>query len=162
MSKAPPSALHQKAPEGSRFAIVCARWNEEITERLLQSAIATFREFEIEADRLSVVRVPGAFELPVAADVLAKSKRFAAVICFGAVVQGDTDHDRYINESIAHAFQSTALATGVPVIFGVLTCRTMEQAFDRAGGKAGNKGTEAVHAAIEMASVLRKLSTGDL
>jgi 6,7-dimethyl-8-ribityllumazine synthase len=113
-------------------------------------------------DRITVAKVPGAFELPGVASRLARSGRFAAVVCLGAVVKGDTDHDRYINDSVANALQALSCSTGVPVLFGVLTCNTHQQALDRAGGKDGNKGTEAAAAAIEMAHLLRKLASEDL
>lgn len=160
MSKAAPTPPPDPAPPGSRFAVVCARWNADVTDSLLEGAVATLREAGVTEERVTAVRVPGAFELPVAAARLAKSGRYEAVICLGAVVKGDTDHDRYINESVAHALQTIGLDTGVPALFGVLTCNNMQQALDRAGGPGGNKGAEAAAAAIEMANVLRKLPEG--
>ena len=162
MSKAAPTPSPEPAPPGSRFAIVCARWNAEVTDRLLEGAIETFRAAGVEGERVVAVRVPGAFELPVAASRLAKSGRFDAVACLGAVIKGDTDHDRYINESVAHALQAIGIETGVPAIFGLLTCNDQQQAVDRAGGRMGNKGAEAASAAIEMAILLRKLADGNV
>jgi 6,7-dimethyl-8-ribityllumazine synthase len=107
--------------------------------------------------RLTVVRVPGAFELPLVAQRLAESGLYAAVVCLGAVIQGETDHDKYINHAVSQGIMRAAQSTGVPVLFGVLTCPTLQLALDRAGGKAGNKGSEAAQAAIEMANVLNTL-----
>jgi 6,7-dimethyl-8-ribityllumazine synthase len=161
MAKSAPSST-QNAPPDSRFAVVCARWNAEITDRLLEGALATLRRGGVTDERIIVARVPGAFELPVAAARLAKRHRLDAVVCLGAVIKGDTDHDRYINDSVARALQSLACETGVPMLFGLLTCDTAEQAADRAGGRCGNKGVEAAEAAIEMAALLRKLASEDL
>ena len=140
-----------------QFAIVVSRFNSLVTERLLDGAVDTLRRHGAAEDRITVVRVPGSFELPVIADRLARNGQFAAVVCLGAVIQGETTHHEYINQQTAAAIMEISLATGVPVLFGVLTCQTMEQALDRAGGKAGNKGAEAALAAIEMAAVLRQL-----
>ena len=150
-------------PPDARFAIVVARYNEDVTGRLRDGAIATFGEHGIGDDRLTVAHVPGAYELPLVGYRLAQSGRYAGVLCLGAVIQGDTDHDRYINEAVAQGIMRANLDTGVPVLFGLLTCRTMEQARDRAGGKVGNKGSEAALAAIEMAGLLNKLEkAGDV
>lgn len=139
------------------FAIVVSRFNELVTRQLLNGALDTFRRHGVAEDRLTVVWVPGAFEIPLAADRLAKSGQFAAVCCLGAVIQGETSHHEYINHQVAQGITQTARETGVPVLFGVLTCQTLNQALDRAGGKAGNKGNEAALAAIEMVNVLGKL-----
>lgn len=144
------------APEG-RFAIVVARWNELVTERLLEGAIATLRRHGVDEDRVTVVRVPGSFEIPLAASRLANHGTFAAVICLGAVIKGETTHDEYINSQVAGGIARASETSGIPVTFGVLTCLTMEQALDRAGGKAGNKGEEAVLAALELCSVLEQI-----
>jgi 6,7-dimethyl-8-ribityllumazine synthase len=101
--------------------------------------------------------VPGSFEIPIVADRLARSGQFAAVCCLGAVVQGETSHHEYINQQVSRALMETAVSSGVPVLFGVLTCPSMELAMERAGGRAGNKGSEAATAAIEMAGLLKKL-----
>lgn len=162
MSKSAPSLPEEQAPPDSRFAVVCARWNADITDRLLEGAVATLRQSGVTEDRIAVARVPGAFELPVTAARLAKTGRFDAVICLGAVIKGDTEHDRYINESVANALQAIGCETGVPALFGVLTCNTPQQAADRADGPAGNKGSEAAAAAIEMAVLARKLAAEGL
>ncbi|MBA3316175.1 MAG: 6,7-dimethyl-8-ribityllumazine synthase [Planctomycetota bacterium] len=158
MSKSAAPTAVGPAPSGSCFAIVCAKWNSEITDRLLAAAVETLKRAEVGEDRITVVRVPGTFELPVAASRLASSGRFDAVICLGVVIKGDTDHDRYINASVAHALQTIGCETGVPTLFGVLTVNDFEQAAERAGGRHGNKGEEAAAAAIEMAQVLRTLA----
>ena len=149
-------------PANAAFAIVVARWNDLVTGRLLDGATATLGRYGVAEETITVVHVPGSFELPIVADRLAKSGRFAAVLCLGAVIQGETDHDKYINSAVAAGLATTARETGIPVLFGVLTCGTLEQALDRAGGKAGNKGAEVAVAAIEMAGLLRKLGEAGL
>ena len=139
------------------FAIVAARFNDLVVKRLVEGALDTFRRHGVASERISIAWVPGSFELPVAADRMAKSGQFAAVVCLGAVIQGQTTHHEYINHQTAAGIMRTSQETGVPVLFGVLTCQSMEQALDRAGGKAGNKGSEAALAAIEMVNLLRKL-----
>ena len=139
------------------YAIVVARFNELVTKRLLDGAVETLRRHGVREDHLTVVWVPGSFELPLVADRLAKSGKFAAVCCLGAVVQGETSHHEYINQQVAAGLMRSGLESGVPVLFGVLTCSSMEQAFERAGGKVGNKGSDAALAAIEMVNVLKQL-----
>lgn len=139
------------------FAIVVSRFNAIITDRLLDGALSAFRRHGVSDERITVAYVPGSFELPLAADRLARSGRYVAVCCLGAVIQGATTHHEYINQQVAAGLMQTGLATGVPVIFGVLTCQAMEQALDRAGGKVGNKGSEAALTAVEMAGLLKKL-----
>ncbi|WP_166826556.1 6,7-dimethyl-8-ribityllumazine synthase [Thalassoroseus pseudoceratinae] len=139
------------------YAVVVSRFNSLVTDRLLEGALDTLRRHGTPDDRVTIVRVPGAFEIPVVADRLAKSGQFVAVICLGAVIQGQTTHHEYINQQLAAGLMQTSHETGLPVSFGVLTCQSMEQAMDRAGGKAGNKGVEATLAAIETVNVLRKL-----
>jgi 6,7-dimethyl-8-ribityllumazine synthase len=140
-----------------RYAIVVSRFNDLVTRRLLEGALDTFRRHGASDDHLTVVWVPGSFELPFVADKLAKSKHYAAVCCLGAVIQGETSHHEYINHQMAGGIMRAGLDSGIPVLFGVLTCSSMEQALDRAGGKSGNKGTEAALAAIEMVNVLKQL-----
>lgn len=140
-----------------QFALVVARFNDFVTRRLLEGAVDTFRRHGIAESQLTVVWVPGSFELPLPADKLARSGRYAAVLCLGAVIQGQTTHHEYINQQVAAGLMRASLESGVPVLFGVLTCQTMEQAIDRAGGKAGNKGSECALAALEMVSVLKQL-----
>lgn len=145
------------APEGA-FAVVVSRFNDLVTKRLLEGAVNTLTRHGAKDDRISVVWVPGSFEIPIVADRLAKSGKFLAVICLGAVIQGETTHHEYINHQVAAGILQAGQSSGVPVLFGVLTCQTMEQALDRAGGKVGNKGSEAALAAIETVNVLKKLS----
>lgn len=142
---------------GAAFAIVVSRFNDLVTDRLLDGAIDCLRRHGGAEEQITVVHVPGSFEIPLAAAQLARSGRFAAVICLGAVIQGQTTHHEYINSQVASAIMSLSVECGLPVSFGIITCESMEQALDRAGGKVGNKGEEAAHAAIEMIDVLRTL-----
>jgi len=144
------------------FAIIVSRFNDLVTKRLLEGAVDTLKRHGLPESGMTVVHVPGSFELPLVAQRLAHSGKFQAVICLGAVIQGETTHHEYINHQMAAGILQASLTSGVPVTFGVLTCQTMEQALDRAGGKAGNKGIEASLAAIEMVDVLRKLAAAGL
>lgn len=153
-----PTEIHgQLTAAETSFAIVVSRFNDLITKRLLEGAIDTVVRHGGNADRITVVWVPGSFEIPLAAAALATSGKFAAVICLGAVIQGNTSHHEYINSQVAAGIMSITRETGIPVTFGVITCESMDQALDRAGGKVGNKGHEATLAAIEMVSVLKKI-----
>ena len=140
-----------------RFALVVSRFNEAVTRRLLDGAIDTLRRHGVSDENITVVWVPGSFEIPLVAQRLAASGRFAAICCLGAVIQGETDHYEYVNQQTAMGIMRAALETSVPVLFGVLTCETLHQALNRAGGKAGNKGREVALAAIEMADTLKKV-----
>jgi 6,7-dimethyl-8-ribityllumazine synthase len=142
------------------FAIVVSRYNEMVTRRLLDGALATFKDHGVIDERITVAWVPGSFEIPIVADRLARSGGFAAVCCLGAVIQGETSHHEYINQQVSRAIMATAVSSGVPLLFGVLTCPSMELAMQRAGGTAGNKGTECALGAIEMANLLRKIPLG--
>jgi 6,7-dimethyl-8-ribityllumazine synthase len=143
---------------GGRFAIVAGRFNEFITSRLLEGAVGGFAQLGINTDeRVDVVWVPGAFEMPLACQRLAASGRYAAVVAVGAVIRGATSHYDFVAGEVAKGVSSVSLSTGVPVVFGVLTTDTIEQAIERAGTKAGNNGHKAAHAAVEMASLLTKL-----
>jgi 6,7-dimethyl-8-ribityllumazine synthase len=144
--------------EGMRFAIVTARWNAVITDRLLQGALdGLHRSGAAKAD-IEIVRVPGAWEIPSAARTLAESKRFDAIVTLGCLLRGETAHYEAIYTEVARGIGQSQQETGVPHAFGVLTCETLEQALDRAGVKAGNKGFEAAIAAIEMVSIGKKLA----
>lgn len=143
-------------PDG-KFAIVVSRFNDLITTRLVDGSIDTIVRMGGSADQVDVVSVPGSFEIPLTALSLAKSGRYVAVICVGAVIQGNTSHHEYINSQVAAGIMSASQVTGIPITFGVITCESMEQALDRAGGKVGNKGTEATLAAIEMVNLLKKI-----
>lgn len=155
----PPAHIEGRllAEPGDAFAIVVARFNDLVTRRLLEGALDTFRRHGVAQERLTVAWVPGSFEIPIVADRLAASGRFAAVCCLGAVIQGETSHHEYINHEVARGIMEAGRTRGVPVLFGVLTCHNMEQALDRAGGKAGNKGAETALAAIETVNVLREI-----
>ena len=140
-----------------RVAVVCSRFNEEITLRLLDGAYEALYRLEVTGDRRLVAWVPGAFELPVAARLLAGSGRFDAVVCLGAVVRGETSHYELVAGECARGLQQVQVDTGVPVAFGVLTTENLAQALDRSGGSLGNKGEEAVVTAVETANVLAAL-----
>lgn len=140
-----------------KFAIVVSRFNDLITSRLVDGAVETIVRHGGDAAKVDVVSVPGSFEIPLAAQKLAQSKKYDAVICVGAVIQGSTTHHEYINSQVAAGIMSISRETGIPVTFGVITCESMEQALDRSGGKVGNKGTEATLAAIEMVNLLNQI-----
>ena len=144
------------SPAG-RFAILAARFNEFIVNQLVAGATDTLHRHGVPDDRIDLVRVPGSFEIPVVAQKLGQSGKYAAVICLGCVIRGDTDHYDHVAGAAASGIATAGLNSGVPVIFGVLTCETMEQAINRAGGKAGNKGAEAALTAIEMVNLMKKL-----
>ena len=146
--------------DGLRVAITCSRFNDFITERLLSGAHDGLTRHGVDSASVDVVWVPGAFELPLAAKRLAGSGDYDAVICLGAVIRGATGHYEHVAGQCAAGIQRAQLDTGVPVIFGVLTTDTVEQAIERAGTKAGNKGFEAAMAAIETADVMRQLPKG--
>ncbi|MGQ0519996.1 MAG: 6,7-dimethyl-8-ribityllumazine synthase [Actinomycetota bacterium] len=143
--------------DGLRVALVCSRFNDLVTDRLLAGARDGLRRHGVDDASVVVAWVPGAFELPLAASRLAASGEYDAVVCMGAVVRGATAHFDHVAGQCAAGLQRAQLDTGVPVVFGVLTTDTLEQALDRAGGKSGNKGFDAATAAIEMADLLRQL-----
>ena len=145
------------AARGFRFALVVSRFNESITGRLLEGAIDCLVRHGVEEEDLHLVKVPGAFELPYAAKRVAASHSYDAVIALGAVVRGATPHFEYIAGEAARGIAAASLETGVPIIFGVITANTVEQAIERAGGKGGNKGFDAALSAIEMASLFAQL-----
>jgi 6,7-dimethyl-8-ribityllumazine synthase len=144
-------------PPAGRFAMVVSRYNESITSRLLEGAIATLKGHGAADDLIEVAWVPGAFEIPLVAARLAESGRYVAVICLGAVIRGETTHDQHINRAVSNELAAAGVRTGVPVLFGVLTCDTLEQAIHRAGGNQGNKGSECAEAALRMADLLRQI-----
>ncbi len=143
--------------EGLRIAVVVSRFNEEVTSRLLAGARAALDEHGVREKDIDVAWAPGAFELPFVARHLAESRRYDAVVCLGAVIRGETPHFDYVAGEAARGIADAARDTGVPVVFGVITPNTLEQALHRAGGKKGNKGFDAVLTAIEMANLLRQL-----
>jgi len=144
---------------GLRFAIVVARFNEFITERLLRSAYDGLIRSGADEDAIAILRVPGSFEIPSAARTAAQTKKYDAIICLGCLLRGETAHYDVIVNEVARGIGQSAQETGVPHAFGVLTCDTLEQAIDRAGLKMGNKGFEAALAAVEMANLKKAVST---
>ncbi|MHB8735431.1 MAG: 6,7-dimethyl-8-ribityllumazine synthase [Terriglobales bacterium] len=146
-----PTHVGDLRADGLRFAIVVSRFNEFITERLLVSAVDGLRRLGAAADAVEIVRVPGAFEIPAAARKAAGTGRFQAILCLGLILRGETPHFDYISREVTRGIGQSALDSGVPHAFGVLTCETLAEAVDRAGLKAGNKGFEAALAAVEMA-----------
>ena len=143
---------------GLRVAVLLSRFNEMIGNRLLEGALRALERRGVHPRDIVVVKVPGAFELPVMARRLARSRRHDAVVCLGAVVRGETPHFGYVAGAAARGIARTSYETGVPVLFGVLTTDTVDQALDRSGGKHGNKGVEAAEGAVEMARLVRALA----
>ncbi len=146
-----------RSAKGMRIAIVAARFNHFVVDKLVAGALETLTQAGISGQDLDIVRVPGAFELPLAARKLALSHNYDAIITLGAVIRGGTPHFDYVAGECARGVSEAARDSGVPVVFGVLTCDDMEQATERSGGKHGNKGADSALAAIEMADLLRKL-----
>lgn len=143
--------------EDQKFSIVVGRFNEFIGSKLLSGAIDTFKRHGVDNKNIEIVWVPGAFEMPLVAKKLAKSKKYDGIICLGAVIRGATPHFDYVSNEVTKGIANVSLETEIPVIFGVLTTDTIEQAIERAGTKAGNKGSEAAITAIEMSNLLSKL-----
>ena len=143
--------------EGLRFAVVASRFNEFITTKLLEGALDMLRRHGASEDAVDVAWVPGAFEIPLAAKKLAASGKYDAVICVGAVIRGATSHYDYVCNEVSKGVAQAGLSTGVPVIFSVVTTENIEQAVERAGTKAGNKGADGAMAAMEMANLLKKI-----
>ncbi|MBS1402580.1 MAG: 6,7-dimethyl-8-ribityllumazine synthase [Oscillospiraceae bacterium] len=140
-----------------KIGIVAARFNEFITSKLLSGAVDALNRHEIPEENIEVAWVPGAFEIPLIASKMAKSGRYDAVICLGAVIRGSTSHYDYVCSEVSKGIANVSLASGVPVMFGVLTTDTIEQAIERAGTKAGNKGFDCAVGAIEMVNLVREL-----
>jgi len=160
---------NHSAPEG-RFAIVVARFNESITSRLLDGAVATLTSHGVADDAIDVAWVPGAYEIPTVANQMATSGRYLAVICLGAVIRGETTHDQHINRAVGNTLAEIGVRCGLPVLFGVLTCNSLEQAIVRSGGEAttgkdvadakkGNKGIDCAEAALEMVNLMGKIGS---
>jgi 6,7-dimethyl-8-ribityllumazine synthase len=142
-----------------RFAIVAARFNQSIVEKLVAGALDGLKRHGVLDEAIDLAWVPGSFEIPLVAQRLAGSRKYAAVICLGAVIKGETDHYDHVAGSATSGVAQAALTTGVPVIFGILTCDTLDQAVNRAGAKSGNKGFDAALAAVEMVNLLQELPT---
>ena len=145
------------APPPGRFAVVAARFNNLIVDQLVSGALDALHRHGVAEQAVDLVKAPGSFEIPLIAQRLASSRKYAAVICLGAVIRGETDHYDHVASSAVNGVAQAALASGVPVILGILTCDTLEQAMNRAGAKAGNKGFEAAMTAIEMVNLLKQL-----
>jgi 6,7-dimethyl-8-ribityllumazine synthase len=158
MSTQNPDFSSRDIPGDTRIAIATARFNEKIVDELLAGCLRRLEELGISADRIDVNRVPGAFELPLAAKLLAQTGRFAAVICLGAVVRGDTPHFDYVAGECARGIAAVSLSEKLPVIFGVLTTNTEQQAWDRCGGKHGHAGERAAEGAVEMIALSRRIA----
>ena len=144
-------------PKKIRVGIVASRFNEFITSRLLSGALDCLRRHEVPEDDITVAWVPGAFEIPLIASRMAASRRYDTVICLGAVIRGSTSHYDYVCNEVSKGIAAVALESDIPVMFGVLTTDTIEQAIERAGTKAGNKGSECAQGAIEMVNLIRAL-----
>ena len=147
------------APAG-RFAMVAARFNQIVVDALVRGALDGFARHGVHEDAIDIVWVPGSLELPLVAKKLAESANYIGVVCLGAVIRGETDHYEHVAAGAASGIVQAGLSTGIPVIFSVLTCNTLDEALNRAGGKSGNKGFDAACAAIEMVNLLRTLPEG--
>ncbi len=145
----------QLVTDDEKFCIVISRFNDFIGSRLLDGAVDELKRHGVKADNIDVVKVPGAFEIPLAALKFAKSGRYNAIITLGAVIKGSTAHFEYVSAEVSKGIAQVGLQCEIPVIFGVLTTENIEQAIERAGTKAGNKGSEAAKAAIEMANLMK-------
>ena len=144
--------------KGVKFALIASRWNDVVTSRLVEGALDGLTRHGADPSHITLVKVPGSFELPQVAARLAAAGRYDAVVALGCLIRGETAHFDLLAAEAAKGLAQAAVTSGLPVIFGVLTCDTMEQALDRAGGKAGNKGWDAAIAAIEMVSLYRRLA----
>ena len=154
----PEQANGRLSADGVKLAIVAARFNEFVVDHLLDAAVVAWRQLGGADNDLTVVRVPGSFELGVAALRLAETKRYAAVVCLGCVIRGETDHYDHVVQQAAEGVKDAGVRSGVPCVFGVLTCETLEQAIHRAGAKLGNAGRSAVMTALETADVLERVA----
>jgi len=157
MSTQAPAFIPSDIPADVRIGIVAARFNAEIVDELLAGCLRRLASLGLADDRLHVERVPGAFELPVAAKLMARTRKYAAVICLGCVVRGDTPHFDYVAGEAARGIQDVALSEALPVIFGVLTTNTHQQALDRIGGAHGHAGERAAEAALDMIALSRRV-----
>lgn len=147
----------QLIAKGKKFGIVASRFNDFITKQLIEGCIDTFVRHGVEKDKIELVLVPGGFEIPLAAQKLANTKNFDAIVCLGTVIRGSTPHFDYIASEVAKGIAQASLQSGIPVIFGVITADTIEQAIERAGTKEGNKGKDAALSAIEMANLISQI-----
>jgi len=143
--------------KGKRFAVILPRFNQFIGDRLLDGAVDCLRRHDADEDKIEVYRVPGSFEIPYLAKHLAESKRFDAILCLGVVIRGDTPHFEFVAREVAKGVAQVSMDSGVPTIFGVVTADTQEQAIERAGTKAGNRGWDAAISAMEMSNLLGRI-----
>ncbi len=160
MSTQPPAFVAADIPQDARVAVVAARFNQEIVDELLAGCLRRLEDHKFSAERLTVQRVPGAFELPLAAKLLAQTKKYSAIICLGAIVRGETPHFDFVAGECARGVANVALSEKLPVIFGVLTTENEQQAWDRCGGKNGHAGERAADAALEMIALARRIAGG--
>jgi len=149
----------QLSGKGFRFAIVASRWNDFISSRLVDGALNAFESLGVAEQDVEIYKVPGAFEIPLLAQTLAASGKFAAIVCAGTIIRGQTPHFEYISGEVARGIGQAALQTGVPIIFGVITTDNKDQAIARAGVKQGNKGFEAATVAVELANLYKKVKS---
>lgn len=146
------------ANENDKFCIVISRFNDFIGSKLLEGAIDTFKRLNVKEENIDVIWVPGAFEIPLSAKFAAESKKYCAIVTLGAIIRGATDHYDYVCSELSKGIASVSMATSTPILFGVLTTDTIEQAIERAGTKAGNKGAQCAQSAIEMANLIKKIN----
>ena len=145
--------------EGFRFAIVASRWNDFLTSRLIEGALDALERLGASETAVEIFKVPGSFEIPLLARRVAETERFDAVICVGTILRGQTPHFEYIAGEVTKGIAQAAMSTGVPVLYGIITADTLEQAIDRAGVKAGNKGFEAAMSAVEMVNLYKAVAS---
>ena len=141
-----------------KFCIIVARFNDFIGNKLLEGAVDTFKRLNVKEENIDVVYVPGAFEIPMIAKKIAESKKYSAIVALGAIIKGSTSHYDYVCAELSKGIATVSMNSNVPVMFGVLTCDTIEQAIERAGTKAGNKGAQCAQSAIEMADLIKKIN----
>ena len=149
----------QLSGQGFRFAIVASRWNDFISSRLVDGALNAFESLGVAEQDVEIYKVPGAFEIPLLAQTLAASGKFAAIVCAGTIIRGQTPHFEYISSEVVRGIGQAALQTGVPIVFGVITTDNKDQAIARAGVKQGNKGFEAATVAVELANLYKKVKS---
>lgn len=146
------------ANENDKFCIVISRFNDFIGSKLLEGAIDTFKRLNVKEENIDVIWVPGAFEIPLSAKFAAETKKYAAIVTLGAIIRGATDHYDYVCSELSKGIATVSMTSKTPVLFGVLTTDTIEQAVERAGTKAGNKGSQCAQSAIEMANLIKKIN----
>jgi len=149
---------HLVADENDKFCIVIARFNDFIGSKLLEGAIDTFKRLNVKEENIDVIWTPGAFEIPLMAQYAAKSKKYNAIVALGAIIKGSTSHYDHVCAELSKGIAAVSMNSGTPVLFGVLTTDTIEQAIERAGTKAGNKGADCAKSAIEMSNVIKKIN----